>query len=312
MYQAEGGHLTLSQLINSSAAYYDGFGLSLALSALTLVAGTPYATVSGIASGGGAVVYRRATTASPFVAEAVLSPPPWYALSAFDSCGLAVATVTDDMVAMGCRVSGGRVGGGTVLVFARRVTGTSAQWSFHQLLSPQPSAQPSFFASALSAAGGVLAVGAPYYQTDYVPWPLLSAAPGTAEAYATVSLVDDGSAYAVGATLSSTDARNLSSLWSVGSGATVVAAGYASGTCNVSTGQAVSVAPGGSLRTAAMVMPAGATVTMTVQACGSVASAAAAARVTAEYSNGTSAVVYTLGTGAWTAPATVTFGVGGA
>jgi hypothetical protein len=211
-WQSPGGW-AVSQTLTSSATTYDGFGLALALSSLTLVIGSPHALDGTTSSAGNVTLLRRTTESSLFAIEASLRPPAAHSLSAFDSFGFNVATLSDDVVAVTCRNRGGRAAGGFVFLYQR----FGSLWTLVQTVLPPAAAAGSFFASSISASGTfasgiVLAVGAPYYQTEYVPWPFLNvSAPGTAELYALISLDEDFSKYT---TSSMFTPGKLNSMWS--------------------------------------------------------------------------------------------------
>jgi hypothetical protein len=274
-----------SQTLTSPRASYDGFGLSLALTDCTLIVGTPYALDGTLSSAGGVVVFRRPSQMKLFVWEATLSPPSSsYTISAHDNYGLAVAALSDDVFAVSSRSGGGRNGGGSVFVYQRYVssnaTATVVVWTLVQVLSPPLSSSQSFFGSSLSCGsvggsvvsgvGSVLAVGAPYYQTDYVPWPFVTTLySGTAEVYVMVSLVDDFESYDDGAWLTVGDGRKLGSLWSSVSYGVIRKAGSSVGTCEVSSSVLSfgSGASGSQVLTVPLFVPNGGSMTLSLQYC---------------------------------------------
>lgn len=247
--------------------------------------GTPYALDGTLASAGGVVIFRRPSQAKPFVLEASLSPPSSYAVSAHDSYGMAVATLSDDVFAVSSRSGGGQNGGGTVFVYRRfvssNVTATVVVWTLMQSLSPRAGSSQSFFGSSLSSGsvevggglgsgiGSVLAVGAPYYQTDYVPWPFVTTLySGTAEVYVMVSLEDDFEGYSDGAWLTVGDGKTLGSLWSVVSYGVIRHSGRV-GWCDVTSSvlSFVSGASGSQVLTKPLFVPNGGSLTMSLQYC---------------------------------------------
>jgi hypothetical protein len=234
------------------------------------VVGTPYALDGTLASAGGVVIFRRPSQAKPFVLEASLSPPSSYAVSAHDSYGMAVATLSDDVFAVSSRSGGGQNGGGTVFVYRRfvssNVTATVVAWTLIQSLS---CGSVEVGGGLGSGIGSVLAVGAPYYQTDYVPWPFVTTLySGTAEVYVMVSLEDDFEGYSDGAWLTVGDGKTLGSLWSVVSYGVIRHSGRV-GWCDVTSSvlSFVSGASGSQVLTKPLFVPNGGSLTMSLQYC---------------------------------------------
>lgn len=269
VYQRLAGAWSLTQVLSSPSTTYDGYGATLALSSLTLLVGAPSALQRSIPAAGAVYLYRRPSQLSGYTMEGLLVPPSSYTPSPYDAFGLAVTLVTDDVVAVASRVSGGAGGGGIVFLYTRVVLpgATAATWVLGDMVT---SATISFFGSSLAATSSLLVIGAPYFQTNYVPFPAVtSSSAGTAEAYAVVALSDDFSALPLGVTLSARAAFPLSSLWTSVIAGTVRDSGTVGRQCTLSAPALVfaSGVGGSQLLSVPLYLPKGARVTVWLQYC---------------------------------------------
>ena len=160
-----------NRLTVSDGAADDGLGVSVALSAGTMVVGAPYATVHG--NGGQGAVYVFTDSGGVWTQQAELTSSD---AAAYDHFGYSVA-ISGNTVAVGAPTAfrDGHFKQGAAYVFTR----SGGVWTQQAKLTASDGAVDSQIGYAVAVSGNTVVTGAPGCPTDLTPeWTTVTSLPG--------------------------------------------------------------------------------------------------------------------------------------